>query len=530
VGTTWELREPSEELARSYREQGLWDDRSLGMLLADAVAAIPSGEVRIWSDARPARASLDEAFDLARRFGRWLQERGVGEGDVVAFQLPNCLEAAVVFWGTALAGAVVTPIVHFYGEREVGFILEQSRPSVLVAQDDNWQHLVDAIDGCELVPVGDPGAEDSLLERLAAVEPLTEPVAIDPASPALLAYTSGTTASPKGVVHTSRSLGAEMRQLVSVDAPDRRAMLTGAPVGHAMGTCGGLLLPLVTGRSIHLIDRWVPETVLADMRDADLRFCGGSTYFLTSLLDAPGFGPEDVDHFRYTGLGGSSIPAAVGYRADDLGIRLTRCYGSTEHQTITYGRFDTERTKRIETDGYALPGVEMRIVDDEGNDCPPGTPGEILSRGPDLFAGYTDPALTRKVFDEDGWYHTGDVGVLDEDGWLTVLDRLQDIIIRGGENVSAAEVEEAVSAMGSVAEVALVAAPDERLGEHGCAFVRVAPGQPAPGLADVQEHLRGVGLAKQKWPEEIRVVDDFPRTPSGKIKKVVLRQQLRDEV
>ena len=161
---------------------------------------------------------------------------------------------------------------------------------------------------------------------------------------------------------------------------------------------------------------------------------------------------------------------------------------------------------------------------------PAGEPGEIWSKGPDQFVGYTDAAETAAAFSTDGWFMTGDVGVLDADGYLTITDRKKDIIIRGGENVSAAEVEELLIRMPGVAEVAVVAAPSDRLGEVGCAFFRMQPGAPVPALGDVQAFLDGAGLAKQKWPEFVRETTEFPRTPSGKVQKFVLRQQLRAEV
>jgi non-ribosomal peptide synthetase component E (peptide arylation enzyme) len=159
-----------------------------------------------------------------------------------------------------------------------------------------------------------------------------------------------------------------------------------------------------------------------------------------------------------------------------------------------------------------------------------GEPGEILSRGPDLFAGYTDAALTARAVDAEGWYATGDVGVLDAEGYLTITDRKSDFIIRGGANISAAEIEELAMRMPGVAEIAVVAAPDARLGERACAWLRIAPGATEPDLAALQRHLGAAGLPKPKWPEELRLVSDFPRTPSGKIKKFELRKRLREEV
>jgi acyl-CoA synthetase (AMP-forming)/AMP-acid ligase II len=223
------------------------------------------------------------------------------------------------------------------------------------------------------------------------------------------------------------------------------------------------------------------------------------------------------------------VPVALGERAAALGITIIRSYGSTEHPSTTGCQFDDPAERRHRTDGRPLAAVELRLVDEEGIDVPVGRPGEILSRGPDLCLGYTAPELTAAAFDDDGWYHTGDIGVLDDAGYLTITDRVKDIIIRGGENVSAAEVEGALHSMPAIAEVAVVAAPDARLGEHACAVLRLRPDVAPVTLADLTMHLARIGLARQKWPEELRIVTDFPRTASGKIRKVDLRAWLRSE-
>jgi acyl-CoA synthetase (AMP-forming)/AMP-acid ligase II len=264
------------------------------------------------------------------------------------------------------------------------------------------------------------------------------------------------------------------------------------------------------------------------MLEADVGAGTGASVFLASLLDHPGFTPDHARRIRRVGLGGAPVPIALAERAAAHGIVLLRAYGSTEHPSVTGSSFDDPADKRHRTDGRALTGVELRLVDDDGGDVDVGQAGEIWSRGPDLCAGYTDAALTASAFDADGWYRSGDMGVLDADGFLTITDRLKDVIIRGGENLSAAEIEDAILTLPAVAEVAVVAAPDARLGEHACAFVRCAPGA-AVELDAITEHLAHAGLARQKWPEELRVVDDFPRTASGKVRKVDLRRALRAE-
>jgi acyl-CoA synthetase len=543
----WELRQAAPDLAARYRAEGWWTDDTLGELLDATIRASADADFRVWSATRPFHRTMGEVHLAARRFAAGLAGRGIGPGDVVAFQLPNCAEAAVVFWGTAMAGATLVPIVHFYGPKEVSYILGESRPRLFVTAD-RFGHLdylatvatstaADPdLEAIAIVAMGDerPPAGPGIMafEELVAdgAEPLAAPVHVDPDTPALIAYTSGTTADPKGVIHTHRTIGAEVRQLGDIQPADNRPSLTGAPVGHAIGMLSGLLLPPYRRHPIHLADVWDPSAILAAMVEGDLSGGSGATYFLTSLLDAPDFGEAHLERMRYVGLGGSSVPEAVADRAIALGISITRAYGSTEHPSTTGARYDTPQADRKRSDGQRLDGVEIRLVDDDGAEVATGEPGEILSRGPELFVGYTDPALTAEAFDDEGWYRTGDIGVVDERGWLTITDRKKDVIIRGGENISAAEVEDQLLRLPGVAEVAVVAAPDERLGEHACAFLRMVPtGVPVPTLDEVRSHLAAAGLARQKWPEELRTADQLPRTPSGKVRKHVLRDQLRAE-
>ena len=539
---SWPLRTVPDELRRRYREAGFWGDETLGATLHRLIGARPGLAFRIWSRTRPFADELGLVYRRALGFAAGLRRLEVGPGDVVAFQLPNWAEAAETFYGVAALGATLVPIVQFYGPRELRHILGESRARVLVTADRFGRQ--DFLAGIEALRSALPALEHVIVvraepdaalpvgaqpfEAVADVPPLAAPQPVDPDWPAVVGYTSGTTAAPKGVIHTHRSLVFEMRQLAANVPPGDRPSLVGAPVAHAIGMLGGLLIPPHRGRAIHLLDVWEPAFVLDAMVKADLTSGAGSTYFLTSLLDAPTFGPEHAERIPWAGLGGSPVPVAVSERAEALGIAVTRNYGSTEHPSTTGSKAGELREKRHRTDGHALPGVELRLVDPAGREVGIGEPGEIWSRGPDLCAGYTDPALN-EAFDPDGWYRTGDVGVLDAEGYLTITDRLKDIIIRGGENVSAAEVEEVLQRMTGVAEVAVVAAPDPRLGEHGCAFVRVAPDAAPPDLASLRRHLEAEGLARPKWPEDLRVLREFPRTPSGKIVKAELRRRLREE-
>ncbi|XVQ07446.1 AMP-binding protein [Spirillospora sp. CA-255316] len=507
------MRKIPSELVERYEAEGWWTQDTLGDLLVRSLTAAPDTEFRVHSSVRPWSGTYADVELVARRLAGGLRERGVGPGDVVAFQLPNWMEAAAVFWASSLLGTVVVPIVHFYGRKEVGYILEAVRPRVFVGAE-RFGRLEFQDDLFEDVPI--VGVVDRDFEELLADEPMAGSLRADPAGPAVIAFTSGTTRNPKGVIHSHQTLGFETRQLSERYPPELARQLTSAPVGHFIGMVSAFLIPVLDRSPINLADTWDPGRVLALMDSDGLVVGGGVPYYITSLLDHPDFADRHLRCMKYAGLGGSAVPAAITTRLSGLGITVHRSYGSTEHPSMTASLVTAPEAKRLYTDGKALPGVEVRLAED----------GEILSRGPDLCLGYTDDALTERAFDEDGWYHTGDIGVMDEDGYLTITDRKSDIIIRGGENISALEVEEALLSMPSVAEAVVVAAPDERLGEHAAAVLRLKPGQPVPTMEQLRAHFDRAGLAKQKWPEEVHAVDDFPRTASGKIQKYVVRRDI----
>jgi acyl-CoA synthetase (AMP-forming)/AMP-acid ligase II len=512
------------ELTKRYEEQGWWTPETLGGLLARGLDAGPETGFCVHSAQRPWSGTFRDVELVARRLAAGLRKRGVGPGDVVAFQLPNWMEAAATFWASAFLGAVVVPIVHFYGRKEVGHILATAKPRVFVTTEQ-FGRMTFQPDLCSDVPIvalvdsADEGSREERVHRfddLLEDEPMAGTIATDPADPVLIAFTSGTTRDPKGVIHSHQTLGFETRQLLENYPPDRGRQLTATPVGHFIGMVGAFLIPVLEGAPIDLVDVFDPGKVLALMKSDGLSIGGGPPYFVTSLLDHPDCTDDHRRLITTVGLGGSTVPAAVTRRLADMGVFVFRSYGSTEHPSITGSGPDASEDKRLYTDGNARPGVEVKLDED----------GEIVSRGPDLCLGYTDPELTAKAFDDEGWYHTGDVGVLDEDGYLTITDRKADVIIRGGENISALEVEEVLLAMPQVAEAVVVAAPDARLGERAAAVLRTKAGQAMPTLDEVRAHFERAGVTRQKWPEELHEAEDFPRTASGKVQKFAVRRDI----
>jgi len=499
------------ELTKRYVEKGWWTQDTLGDLIARGLRRSPDAGFHVHSAVRPFAGTFGDVEIEARRLAAGLRTRGVGPGDVVALQLPNWKEAAATFWASAFLGAVTVPIVHFYGRRELTHILGTAKPRVLITAEE-FGRMKFQPDLCADIPI--VGLVGKNYHDLLAVEPMTGTVATDAGNPALIAFTSGTTSNPKGVVHSHQTLGFETRQLLENYPAERGRQLTGTPVGHFIGMLAAFLIPVLEGAPIDLLDVWDPATVLKLIERDGLSIGGGPPYFVTSVLDHPDCTAEHVRHFTTVGLGGSTVPATVTRRLADLGMFVFRSYGSSEHPSITGSSPSAPEEKRLYTDGNPRPGVEIRL----------GPDGEIYSRGPDLCLGYTDPELTANAFDADGWYRTGDVGVLDEDGYLTITDRKADVIIRGGENISALEVEEVLLTMPAVAEAVVVSAPDARLGERAAAVLRLKAGQPMPTLDEVRDHFKRAGVAAQKWPEELHQVADFPRTASGKVQKFLVRQ------
>ena len=441
---------------------------------------------------------------MACRVAAGLRARGIGPGDAVAFQLPNWIDAAATFYAIAYLGAVVVPIVHFYGAKEVGYILRRTRVKALVTADrfghQDFLANLDAIrgegdvDDLEWVAVVGDAAPSGTFAFADLLEHgrVDAPVAVDPMAPALIAYTSGTTADPKGVVHVHRTINAEIRQLSAMQAnrglpdddPNAIDMLTGAPVGHGIGMLAALLTPVFRRRNVHLIDVWDPKRVLAAMVEDHLSAGQGATFFLTSLLDHPDFDPAvHGPLMAHIGLGGAAVPIAVCERARALGIECTRSFGS--HRAPVDHRVDVRGPVRA---ARAAPTAGRCPVSRCGWSTTTGATSASASRArssravPTASSATPTPRAPPKRSTPTAGTRPATSASSTTNGCLSITDRKKDIIIRGGENISAQEVEELIARIDGVAECAVVAAPDPRLGEHAAVFVRMQPGHDDPSL------------------------------------------------
>jgi acyl-CoA synthetase len=510
---SWGTVDASYDVCERYRSAGWWDGTTLAALLADALDRSGACEFRVHSTDRPWRATVAAVAELGRRLAAGLSRRGVRPGDPVAFQLPNSAEAAAAFYGLALLGAVVVPIGHSSGVAELRHALRESGARALLAADWGQRRFpLDAVTDSDadvpelehIVLVSDrwmPGSPALRFDELVDGDPLVEIAQVDPAAPAVIGWTSGTTAVPKGVLLSHRALCAESRWHMAPLALARsRPLLSASPVSHVTGMLLSVLVPPLVGQHVHLLDQWDAPRVLNVMDSEGLSAGSGAPLFLTTLIDDPACTASHRALIEIAALGGAAVTPELITRADALGVTAVRGYGCTEHPSISLGSWRDGLRQRAHTDGAPCPGVELRIVDDDGKACARGQAGEVLSRGPDLFCGYTDARLNAEAFDR-GWYRTGDIGALDDDGYLSIVDRKKDIIIRSGMNISAAEVEAVLISMPDITDItdiAVVAAPDARTGEHACSFIRTRHGHEVPGIGEIRAHMARAGIAKYK--------------------------------
>jgi acyl-coenzyme A synthetase/AMP-(fatty) acid ligase len=540
VDQTFPRQDVRAKLFDEYRRSGKWGTQAFNTVMEEACTQKwPGGIFLVASPTRPARLTFKEFHERGTLLAGALHGLGLRKGDVLAMEMPNWMEACLLYHAATTLGLVVVPIIHIYQAKEVEFILRQSGAKVFVVPDDwrgiDYLAMVEAIrprlPGLEHVIVVGEKIPDACiafadLEAKATTEfPRPD---VQPDEPHVLAYTSGTTSDPKGVVHSHNTLLAEVRAMTAASrgGPDD-VFLCPNPIGHIAGIYSALISPFLVGlRKIVLMDGWDPKWALELIQEHKVTYSGGATFFLMTLLNTPEFSEYDTSSIDLFGLGGAGVPPSLVEQAEASGWWSMRSYGCTEHPSVTMGLRTDVLEKRAYTDGRPMMDVELRIVDEDGNDVVSGEQGEIVTRGPDQFLGYMDPAMDAEAFDDAGWFHTGDIGRLDADGYLIVTDRKKDIIIRGGENISAREVEELLATHPNVQESAVTWISDTRYGERVCAFIISRDGKPIT-LADVQDHFRVNRVAKQKTPERVEMVTEFPRTLSGKVQKYVLRRQIK---
>jgi acyl-CoA synthetase (AMP-forming)/AMP-acid ligase II len=518
---------PSPSDARSFTDGTLWAlvERRAAETAESVMAVDESGR----------RLTFGEYRLAAERAAAGLAGLGVGEGVNVSWQLPTWIESLVLVGALSRLRAVQNPVLPIYRDREVRFMTAQTGARLLIVppawRGYDYPEMASSIaaerDGLDVLVV-----DRSLPEGDPSALPPPPPV---PASPADLPtgwvfYSSGTTADPKGVRHTDATIAAAamaMNGVLDLVAEDRAALVF--PFTH-IGGITWLFSGLMTGCVNICVERFDPKETVEVLAREDVTLPGSGTPFHLAYLAAQREQPDKpiFPLVRAFPGGGAPKPPQLHYdMKNELGgVGIVSGYGLTECPILAMGAIGDPDDKLANTEGRTSPGVELRIVSIDGAVVGPGQEGELRVKGPQLFGGYVDSSLDAEAFDEKGFFRTGDLGVVDSDGFVAITGRLKDVIIRKGENISAKEVEDLLYQHPKIADVAVIGLPDPALGERCCAVVSSKDGSDPLAFAEMVEFLKGKGLAIQKVPEQLELVDAVPRNPTGKTLKHELRQRL----
>lgn len=534
----WKTR-LTDELIAENTASGIWRNQTLADQLAIVLVENPDKVLIVEGDRQCTAVELDRQ---ARTLASALQRRGLKAGDVVSFELPNWPETVVIDLACSMLGLVCNPIIPIYRDAEVSYILRDAGTKAVFIPTEYRKfeyaemiarHRADLPDLEHVITVRGAAEGTTAFEELLAEGEGADfdPVGVDPNAVKLIMYTSGTTGRPKGVLHSHNTISTEIQAISSfleLGADD--VILMPSPVTHITGYLYGIQMPFSLNAPAVFMETWNAAAAGDLIDEHGVTFTIAATVFLQELTDFAVKNDRRFPSLRYFPCGGAPVPPEIIYNAHAAFERCvcSRCYGSTEAPTITLGvNGRDEELLGATTEGHIV-GHEIRIVDPAtGKDVEANVEGEVLSRGPEMCLGYADDEHNAEAFEADGYFHTGDLAMLNDDGAMVVTGRLKDLIIRGGENLSSREIEDALHEHPAIHEAAVVAMPHARMGETVCAYV-VLKENASLAFDDLVAFLDGTGMAKQKYPERIEFIEDFPRTAAGKIRKNVLRDRIAE--
>ncbi len=521
------------ELVERYTRSGHWRRETFYDVLARRAAATPDREAIVDRRHRVTYGQLKRRVD---RLATWFASLGLGPGDVVTIQLPNWVEFAYVFCAAERVGAVANQIGPDFRSREVEYILRfsESRAFICPALFKGFdyvrmvQELRPGLPDLEAVGVlGRSGGSGvvSLDEVLDADEDPRPPAslrALGPDDVMRMAFTSGTTGNPKGVIHSHNTTLSTCRTLnADMAVTDRDVFLIYLPLGLNWGYLT-LIQALLAGARAVLLDQFTPAAALELIQRERVTFIPSAPASIIAMLNAPELGRVDLRSLRVVITGGASCPVETirEFRARMHG-HLIELYGMLETGFHTYTRLSDDPEAVTGTVGRPASGMGLRLIDAEGRDVPGDGEGEIAAQGPSVHLGYhKNPAANAELFTADGWFRTGDLGRLDPAGNLRIVGRLKEMINRGGKKFFPREIEEILYTHPKILHAAIVGVPDPRLGERNCLCLIPKGGQVVT-LEEIVAFLRDQ-VATYKLPEQLEIVDDLPFTPTGKIQRHVL--------
>ena len=527
-------------------DAGLWRNRLLTDVLDEVADRHPDRLAVVDHSSVTGAATRLSYLQLKHRADRMalgLIGLGIEPGDVVAFQLPNWWQFMALHLACLRIGAVSNPLMPIFRERELSFMLEFAQAKLLVVPRQfrgfDYPAMLAGLRGKlphlrRVLAVGDDGPDgfDRVLLETRWEDQFEADAEFarrrpDPNTVIQLLYTSGTTGQPKGAMHTSNTLMAGVRAYADgIGLSGDDVCFMASPLAHQTGFMYGLMMPLVLGTRVILQDVWDATRAWDTIQAERVSFSMGATPFLADLVSAPN-APAPADcRLRQFVCAGAPIPRVLVQTATEkLGLGVIAAWGMSECGVVTITRPDDPPDAVFSSDGRALDGMAVRVVDAADQPVPPGTEGRLKTQGSCLFVGYLKRPEAYAV-DAEGWFDTGDLARMDAAGYIRITGRAKDIIIRGGENIPVAEVEDLLYRHPAVQDAAVVAMPDVRLGERACAFVSVKAGQSFEFDA-LTAWLAQAGMSRTYWPERLEIVPDMPRTASGKIQKFELRERAK---
>ncbi len=536
----------TEEMINEYTNAGYWINKTICDYLDQAVSDYPDKEAIVDPHSRLTYAELGAMVD---RLALGFLELGVQPGEAVSFQLPNWHQFVVIHFALTRIGAVSNPLIPIYRHRELGFMVNMCESRIMIIPSEfrgfdyteMMKELAPELPSLEeIYVIGDnvpqgmkPFQEimDTPWEKKRDPRSLND-IKVDHNAVTEVIFTSGTTGEPKGVMHTHNTLvypvvrTAERLKLSSDDV-----ILMASTFAHQTGFLYGVRLPTMLGCKGVYMDAWEAERGVELIEAEKVTYNMGATPFLSDLTYAPNISQHDISSLRVFVCGGASIPRKLVVDAKEtLGCAISAGWGQTENALVTLNDLDDPEEKVYGTDGSILEGMEVLVVDDNGSPLPPDQEGDLYARGPADFGGYFKRRqLTEENFTPEGWFKTGDRAIMDKDSYISISGRSKDIIIRGGENIPVVEVENLLHKHPKIMNAAIVAMPDERMQEKGCAYVILKEGETLT-FQEMIDFLTEQKMAKQYYPERLEIIGEFPMTPSGKVQKYVLRDMITDKI
>ncbi|WAH37861.1 class I adenylate-forming enzyme family protein [Alicyclobacillus dauci] len=535
----------SEARAQEYIDKGYWPDESFVDVLARDVELYPDLVHKDEERSLTYKELWEEVESLAAE----LYARGIRKGDTVAIQLPNVLDYVVAVFGIARIGAIGVLLQIDLGREAIHASLERSKAKAwIIADSFRGQPLYEmALEVQRELPElqyvilqGDPSRAPSdvlTFAQLRSSEKVLSDAELAANRPSrldafLMVFTSGTTGSPKGVVQLHANyLWAARAYAKNFGYESGDGVLVLAPICHQTGMLAGVMMPITTGGRILLLERFSASRVIKWIEAEKPAFLVGAPPHVIHVTNSPNLKSADTSSVKLFIYAGAPVPSSVLERLQaDGGIKVGGMFGWTEGFVATATRPDDPLEALSGTVGFVVPGVEVRLVDEDGEDVKPGEPGEMWSRGPNFSAGYYEnPVAANRQWDKDGWFHSGDVLRQDENGRFKFIARADDIINRGGTKIDPKSVEDVISAHQAVQNVVVVGAPDDTLGQQSVACVVLQEGAEPFSLPELRDFLGQRGLAKFQFPDRLEFLTELPTTHSGKIKKKDLRERFRLE-